>query len=315
MSDMAQGTIKTRLLAAAVNGETLPAIPSTPAYSSANCQWDGIVLERHLLAPGDIGTTVMPQHCLAVPISPSPVAIRWRLNGRPVSGAMRPNRVYFRAAGDALSSEWDTTLDAIYFSINPEMVALAHELTNLQGLPSAELRTDLSGDASKGLADIVRGLDSHIRGNRWGGRLREQTLLMTCSLRIAYDYAISRSRNTAPVAGTLSPKVLRKLDDFVLDNLSQELSIDSIAVAVGLSSYHLCRVFRKTRGISLWQYVLSCRIQLAVKYLRRYEGIPLAEVAAACGFDSYTQFYESLRKYCEATPTQLREKFHAAGSV
>jgi AraC-like DNA-binding protein len=315
MSDMAQGTIRTRLLAAAVNGEAPPAIPSMPSYGSANCQWDGIVLERHVLAPGEIGTTVMPQHCLAVPLSPSSVAIRWRLNDRSVSGAMRPGHVYFRAAGDALSSEWDTTLDAIYLSINPEMVALAHELANLEGLPSTELRTDLSGDASKGLTDIVLGLDSHIRGNSWGGRMHEQTLLMNCSLRIAYDYAIDRNRNRAPIPGNLSPRVLRKLDDFVLDNLSQELSIDAIAVAVGLSSYHLCRTFRKTRGISLWQYVLSCRIQLAVKYLRRYEGIPLAEVAAACGFDSYTQFYESLRKYCAATPTQLRRKFHKGAAA
>jgi hypothetical protein len=54
-----------------------------------------------------------------------------------------PERVYFRAAGDALSSEWDMALDTIDLSINPGMVGLPHEPANLEGLLSTQLRADI----------------------------------------------------------------------------------------------------------------------------------------------------------------------------
>ncbi|WER49040.1 AraC family transcriptional regulator [Cupriavidus sp. WKF15] len=295
------------MLATTVSG-TVPAIPSTPRYGSGAFHWDGFVLERHLLAAGTLDTTVMPVHCLAIPVNRHPVPIRWHLNGRRLDGAMAPNRVYFRAAGDALSSAWSAPLDAVYFSVQPDAVVLAHEQTHERR--AQDLRSDFAGAADSGLVQLVLTLDAHVKGGSVGGSLFEQSLLLAISLRVGLLYG-ANGRNTttpavAPQRGLLPRHTLARLDDFIFAHLSQPLTIEAIAAAVHISPFHLCRMFRKTRQVSLWQYVLMCRIEYARKLIRRHPDMPLADVATASGFDSYTQFFAAFRKFSRTSPSDFR---------
>ncbi|SCU76770.1 Transcriptional regulator, AraC-family [Cupriavidus necator] len=307
---MGQTPPRTQLLATTAGG-TMPAIPTTPRYGSATSHWDGFVLERHLLPAGALDTTVMPVHCLAVPIGRHPVAICWHVNGRRLDGAMAPNQVYFRAAGDALSSAWSAPLDAIYFSVRPDAVVLAHEQTHERSAP--DLRSDFAGGADNGLVQLVLALDAHVQGGSVGGSLLDQSLLLAISLRVALLYGGGRQVATALAArqrGLLSRHTLARLDDFILAHLSQPLTIDAIAAAVHISPFHLCRMFRKTRQVSLWQYVLICRVEYARKLIRRHPDMSLSDVAAASGFDSYTQFFAAFRKFSGASPSDFRRNAH-----
>ncbi len=304
---MGHAPSRTQLLATTAGG-TVPAIPTTPRYGSAASHWDGFVLERHLLPAGALDTTVMPVHCLAIPLGRDPVAIRWHVNGWRLDGAMAPNQVYFRAAGDALSSAWSAPLDAIYFSVRPDAVVLAHEQTHERSAP--DLRSNFAGGADSGLVQLVLALDAHVQGGSVGGSLFEQSLLLAISLRVALLYGAGKQDANAlaapPQRGLLSRHTLARLDDFILAHLSQPLTIDAIAGAVHISAFHLCRMFRKTRQVSLWQYVLMCRIEYARKLIRRHPDMPLADIAAASGFDSYTQFFAAFRKFSRASPSDFR---------
>ncbi|GLC92908.1 hypothetical protein Tamer19_23160 [Cupriavidus sp. TA19] len=304
---MGQAPSPTQLLATTGNG-TVPAIPTTPRYGSGSSHWDGFVLERHVLAAGALDTTVMPVHCLAIPVTRHPVPIRWQINGRGMDGTMAPKRVYFRAAGDALSSSWSAPLDAVYFSVRPDAVVHAHEQTHERSAP--DLQSDFAGGADSGLVQLVLTLDAHVRGGSVGGSLYEQSLLLAISLRVGLLYGAGVSNTTAlavtPQRGLLSRHTLARLDDFILAHLAQPLTIDTIAAAIHVSPFHLCRMFRKTRQVSLWQYVLICRIEYARKLIRRHPHMPLADVAAASGFDSYTQFFAAFRKFSRISPSEFR---------
>lgn len=310
---MGEAPLHTQLLATTARG-TVPAIPTSPRYGSAASHWDGHVLERHLLPAGALDTTVMPVHCLAIPLGRHPVAIRWQLDGRRLDGMMAPNRVYFRAAGDALSSVWSDSLDAIYFSLRPDAIVLAHEQTHERQAP--ELRSDFSGGADGGLVNLVQALDTHVREGGPGGSLFEQSLLLAISLRVALLYSAGKQGTAAlaiaPPRGILSRHILARLDDFILAHLSEPLTIDSIAAAVHISAFHLCRMFRKTRGVSLWQYVLIYRIEYARKLIRRHPDMALVDVATASGFDSYTQFFAAFRKFSRASPSDFRRNAASA---
>ncbi|QIL72088.1 helix-turn-helix transcriptional regulator [Diaphorobacter sp. HDW4B] len=299
MSSLAFNKAPTNLRAMAADGDSVPAIPTAPQYGSAAFQWNGFILERHLLPAGTLQTTVMTSHCLAIPRSPVPTPIRWQLNNQRIDGAMSAGKVYFRAAGDELASTWENPLDAVFVSISPDTIGLAHEEA-FRGKPA--LHSNLSGANDFGLAQLVLELDTHIQGSRVGGALFEQSALLACGLRLASLYALSGPATERPTTGTLARHTLARLDDFILSHLTEPLTINAIADAVNMSVYHLCRKFRKTRQVSLWQYVLMCRIAYARRLMQRNPDMPLLDVALACGFDSYTQFFEAFRKFCGMSP-------------
>lgn len=104
----------------------------------------------------------------------------------------------------------------------------------------------------------------------------------------------------------LSLRTLRKVQEFVDANLAREIRIDDIAHAAFLSPYHLGRRYREATGESLWQYVLRCRAQRAAALISLHPESKLADIAAQCGFASYSQFIAAFRKTYGCTPGDLR---------
>ncbi|RGE41169.1 AraC family transcriptional regulator [Comamonas testosteroni] len=288
----------TQLQAIGGDGQEVSAISTDPYYGSASFQWNGFVLERHFLLPGSLPNTIMPHHCLAIPRSKAPTPIQWTVNGQKIEGRMNSGQIYFRAANVELSSSWQAPLDAVFLSINPEALVLNYQEA-LKNTPL--LQSNFSGAHDFGLAQLILELDRHIQNRHLGGALFEQSALLACGLRLASLYALEQPTER-PISGTLPRHILARLDEYILSNLSEPLTLDNIAASVNLSVYHLCRKFRKTRNISLWQYVLMCRIAFARRMMQREPDMPIWDIGIASGFDSYTQFYEAFRKFCGTPP-------------
>jgi AraC-like DNA-binding protein len=106
----------------------------------------------------------------------------------------------------------------------------------------------------------------------------------------------------------LSLRTLRKVRDFIQANLAREFGIDDIARAAFLSPYHLGRAWHRATGISLWQYVLQSRAQLACSLIESQPEQTLSEVAAQSGFESYSQFIAVFRRSYGRTPSSYRRE-------
>jgi AraC-like DNA-binding protein len=91
------------------------------------------------------------------------------------------------------------------------------------------------------------------------------------------------SHEATPAVGGLAAWQLRHLEDFVADRLGDDLSLDHLAQAVGVSRSHFGRVFKQTTGQSPFEWLRAKRIERAKELLADGE-IPVAEVALATGF-------------------------------
>ena len=97
---------------------------------------------------------------------------------------------------------------------------------------------------------------------------------------------------------------LQKAIDFVEVHLRDELTLDDVAKAAGLSRYHLHRVFSAAFGDSLKGYIRKRRLTEAAHLLRTTDQ-RIIEVALQAGFGSQEAFTRAFSKHFDATPGTL----------
>ena len=102
-------------------------------------------------------------------------------------------------------------------------------------------------------------------------------------------------------------KLCEEIRQYVVRNLEkEELSAGGIADYLYLNKDYVNRIFTKEEGISLRQYIIRQRMELAGELLKD-SGIPTADVAERVGYSDLSYFVKSFKKYYGITPAQYRE--------
>ena len=99
---------------------------------------------------------------------------------------------------------------------------------------------------------------------------------------------------------------VQRLIDHIHENYSKDISEDSLAKIVHLSTRYMHRVFKNETGIAPIQYINSYRIYCAKKLLKN-DDLPINIIATMCGFATHNYFCYVFRKYNEGmTPIEYR---------
>lgn len=102
----------------------------------------------------------------------------------------------------------------------------------------------------------------------------------------------------------LSAQARDRAIDCIETRFAEPLSLQELADAAGLSIRHFSRAFRDATGRSPHQYLLHRRVEHAKVLIR--QGLPLAEVAAQCGFCDQSQLTHTFVRHVGATPGRFR---------
>lgn len=138
------------------------------------------------------------------------------------------------------------------------------------------------------------------------GRLYADSLCLGLSVHIYSRFGETPTQRTE--AGTrLSHTQLRCIDDYIEHHLDQNIGLDDLAQAVGLSRYHFSRVFSNTLGRSPYQHVIRKRLERA-RHLLLSSELPVAVVALNAGFSSQAHLSALCRRELGTTPRRLREE-------
>jgi AraC family transcriptional regulator len=149
-------------------------------------------------------------------------------------------------------------------------------------------------------------------------RIAEEVLCPGFAADVVIDSALSTlmvdlhrhfraTRDAAPYSvGRLSPKKWRLLEEMIHSTTHPHLTMESLASRCGFSSRHLSRVFRKTTGKTLGDFVAEVRIDRAKRRLADRDGL-IKEIAYDCGFRSQSAFAHAFRRATGQTPQQYRQ--------
>ncbi|MBB4186128.1 AraC family transcriptional regulator [Sinorhizobium terangae] len=96
---------------------------------------------------------------------------------------------------------------------------------------------------------------------------------------------------------------------FIESHFAEDISLDEIAEAAGLSRYHLSRIFGLSTGRSISAYIRGRRLSGAAEALANGTS-SILEVALDAGYGSHEAFTRAFREQFGVTPESVRKQGH-----
>jgi AraC-like DNA-binding protein len=201
-----------------------------------------------------------------------------------------------RGEGYACSHEASdgTGDDCVLLSISEE--ALDDAFSAL-GQPSAKLGF---GRAGLPPSPRVSALLSALLADGGEGFSVEETALAVIS-------NVQRSLNDGA-----APALMQRQDDralaaahYIASRSEAPLTLDDVAASVGLSTFHLLRIFSRTIGVTPHQYLMRIRLLRAITMLRDTDQ-PVTSIAYEAGWSDLSNFTRTFRRDVGCSPGDFR---------
>ena len=96
------------------------------------------------------------------------------------------------------------------------------------------------------------------------------------------------------IATDKADDLIVKIVNYINTNLTEKLTIESLADKFYISKSYLTTKFKLVTGLTVWQYITTKRLYLAKKLIK--EGYSVHRAAIDFGFNDYSTFY---RRYIE----------------
>ena len=107
-----------------------------------------------------------------------------------------------------------------------------------------------------------------------------------------------------PSEQTLHNARLEQAAQFIHTHCTDNLTLEAICAASGLSQSYLIRTFKAYHGMTPHAYLTNSRILYAQQRLKA--GDPLAQIALDAGFADQAHFQRQFKRLVAATPAQYR---------
>jgi AraC family transcriptional regulator len=204
---------------------------------------------------------------------------------------------------------WDRPIDLTLVFLKPQFVdQVAAEMTRSDRVTL--IPKHITGDLT--LAHLGLLLKNELAAEHPTGLLYRESIATALAARLIQHH--SASDVTLPSAAhKLSAKQLQTIFDYIQSNLDQEIRLVDLAQLINFSEYHLCRIFKQSTGLSLYQCVLRQRVALAQRLLQQTD-LKIADIALRCGFSSHSHLTRYFKQITGVSPRSLRasEQDHAS---
>lgn len=107
-----------------------------------------------------------------------------------------------------------------------------------------------------------------------------------------------------PADQAVQDKRFQIIDNFVMNNFKEEVSLSEIAKIVNMNANAFSRFFSKAKGESFSRYVNHIRIEYAKKLLADMKEMSIADISHEAGFRNISNFNVQFKNITGATPSE-----------
>jgi AraC family transcriptional regulator len=156
------------------------------------------------------------------------------------------------------------------------------------------------------LEQLAIAITAALRDGTAGDGLYIDTLAQMIAVHLARNHSSQSRPVSMPSVPTMSGNRMRRVLEYIEENLDSDLTLHAMAAEVDISPIYLARAFKAAVGQPPHRYVLSRRIERAKELLRNTE-LPVVDVALASGFSSQSHLSYWFQRYMGVSPAAYRQ--------
>ncbi len=267
--------------------------------------WEGLTLEQHFFLPGERDATPREAHLICLNLGER--CDLWLSQGGHTRRAVQGHgEMLLVPCGEEGQARNTVPGEVLHLLVRP---ALVHRTAQEMGLPGTELIGGVEIDDPR-LRHLGLALREEARTGGANGSLFAECLTTALAAHLVTQYGAAAD-TAAPEerTGRLLEAQLRRITEYVQDNLSGTLSLAEIAAVAGVSPYHFARQYKQATGETVHQFVLRSRVDAAARLLRR-NTLSVGQIAAEVGFAQQSHLAAHFKRVMGLSPLKYRGQSH-----
>lgn len=276
--------------------------PDTDVFSSSRGgSWCDVQTCRLLTSGHIFHIAAQSQHWMTVQVGQKPTQTEISLGSKTVRALHLSGSI--NLVPNEMETRWqfDQPTDDILVGFAP---ALLSHVAGRSG--AAEERVELVsslGATDSTIERIALMLNDEVESGSANGRLFGEGMATALAAHLLAHYVAFPVRFKEYRRG-LGKADLKRVTEFIGDNLSGDVSLDTLSGLVALSPYHFCRLFKQSTGLSPHQFVIQVRVERAKTLLLR-GNLNVSQVALEVGFCASTHLNRHMKRLMGVNPSHF----------
>lgn len=269
--------------------------------TSVDGGWSGIAALIYETSGGFAQSQPAAYYCFSMHLS-EPVRTICRCEGKTSARLQIMGDIDFLPAG--VGGEWqdDGPTTMIGVTLQPWLVLgeaekIGMNADRLSIPPQLQLRDPL-------IEHLLWALRAELEFDQPLGRIYAESLGTALAAHLLRRYALPSFDAQRRID---SNRRLRRVLEYMHDNMSADLSLFELASIAGLSPTQFKVVFKQTVGLPVHQYVIRRRVEYAVDLIKGGD-LPLSEIALQAGFSSPSHMAKLVRQITFLSPAEIRDR-------
>ncbi|SMD21929.1 helix-turn-helix domain-containing protein [Kibdelosporangium aridum] len=263
-----------------------------PERTSAGLGWEHVYVSKQREVPYAATFNAAASHQLIIHLV-KPVKVR---RGRLRPKNVLPGEMFLQPAHGELSVEVGGELETLH-------VYLADEALQAGRDKPVRLAEEL-GTTDPLLEQLALALDATVREWEPSARTYVDQVTALIASQLIRNHSASRPI-PEPKATGLSQRQFDQVRDLLAERLHEPVPLKDMAAVAGLSVSQFSRQFKVTTGTAPHRFLLKMRLKQA-ELLLRTGSVPIADIAAQCGFTHQEHMTRVMRAHLGTTPGALR---------
>ncbi len=288
--------------------DVYPSLPLIDSEGAEHVSAARLMSVQYFQAPPDsMPEDVFAEHHVLLNLREAPHRVQNRRDGEMRDFELLKNDIIVTPAGVRSGWRWFATSDVIIVTLEPAAV---------DRFASAELGMLLSETQFEDLpqfsdADLCQAgvmLRDSIRAGDLTSTVMFEAMARVFLVKLLQKYGQRRPEEIALSARFTSAHYRRVLA-FVRERVDRTITVEDMAREVAMSPSHFARVFKEVVGRTPMQFVMSYRIEQALRMMEDARA-PLGRIALECGFADQAHFTRSFKQLIGTTPSAHRAALH-----